>query len=82
MTDLYAPNTIDDFFALLAERYQNFPKRLKQCADFVARQSGPPCRFHSCGAFCRRGRAALGLYAVLPGAWFFRLFANAAALPR
>ena len=36
MTDLYAPNTIDDFFALLAERYQNFPKRLKQCADFVA----------------------------------------------
>ncbi|TNB47335.1 MurR/RpiR family transcriptional regulator [Martelella lutilitoris] len=31
-----APDTIDAFFARLAERSPGFPKRLKQCADFVA----------------------------------------------
>lgn len=31
-----APDTIDAFFARLAERSPGFPKRLRQCADFVA----------------------------------------------
>jgi DNA-binding MurR/RpiR family transcriptional regulator len=36
-TENAAPATLDDLFRVLAERADSMPKRLRQCADFVAR---------------------------------------------
>lgn len=78
MTAIEAPDSVKAFEERLLQVAEGLPKRLRQCADYVAsnqdRIAVSTVAEMAEGAAC----AAFGLHAVLPDHGFFRLFGNAA----
>ncbi len=77
-----APDSVEELYRLIGARVDALPKRLRQCADFIARNPDRVAVSTVAELAAARRRPALGDDALLPGARLLRLQPDAAPVPR